>query len=125
MLRTFTLLRSLTGVRDKNPSSTARVIGSIFGSSWALPQSSTRVKQFDRVRAVAERFDSVFCSIGTHPHNAHEELDVTADELVRYEGFYKPAANLEIAGAVDLRTDTHHQVERDGGGCSRISAYRA
>lgn len=44
---------------------------------------STRVKRFDRVRAVAERFESVFCSIGTHPHNAHEELDVTADELIR------------------------------------------
>ena len=44
---------------------------------------STRVKQFDRVRAVAERFDSVFCSVGTHPHNAHEELDVQTEDLVR------------------------------------------
>jgi TatD DNase family protein len=24
----------------------------------------------------------VFCSVGTHPHNAHEELDVTAADLV-------------------------------------------
>ena len=32
--------------------------------------------------AIAERFPDVFCSVGTHPHNAHEELDVTADELV-------------------------------------------
>ena len=44
---------------------------------------STRVKQFDQVRGVAERFDSVFCSVGTHPHNADEELDIFPDDLVR------------------------------------------
>ena len=43
---------------------------------------STRVRQFDRVRGVCERFDDVYCSVGTHPHNAHEELDVSADDLV-------------------------------------------
>ena len=42
----------------------------------------TRVRKFDQVRAVAERYDDVFCSVGTHPHNAHEELDVTADDLI-------------------------------------------
>lgn len=42
---------------------------------------STRVRQFDRIRAIAERYENVFCSIGTHPHHAHEELDVTAEEL--------------------------------------------
>lgn len=43
----------------------------------------TRVAKFPQVRAVAERFPSVYCSVGTHPHNAHEELDVTADDLAR------------------------------------------
>jgi len=43
---------------------------------------STRVRQHERVLAVAERFGDVFCSVGTHPHHAHEELDVTADDLV-------------------------------------------
>jgi TatD DNase family protein len=43
---------------------------------------STRVRQHDRVLAVAERYDDVFCSVGTHPHNAHEELDITADDLI-------------------------------------------
>ena len=42
----------------------------------------TRVRQHENVLAVAERFPSVFCSVGTHPHNAHEELDVQAEELV-------------------------------------------
>ncbi len=42
----------------------------------------TRVAQFDRVRAVAEAQDTVFCSVGTHPHNADDELDVTPEQLV-------------------------------------------
>jgi TatD DNase family protein len=43
---------------------------------------STRVKQQAQVLAIAERFPDVYCSVGTHPHNAHEELDVTTDDLV-------------------------------------------
>ena len=52
----------------------------------------TRVRQFDRVLAVAERFDDVFCSVGTHPHNAGEEPDVTADELVELSAHPKVVA---------------------------------
>lgn len=44
---------------------------------------STRVRRFDQVLAVAERFPDVFCSVGTHPHNADEETDVTVGELLR------------------------------------------
>ena len=44
---------------------------------------STRVRRFAGVLAVAEAFAPIYCSIGTHPHNAAEELDVTAAELVR------------------------------------------
>ncbi|MRG55408.1 YchF/TatD family DNA exonuclease [Phyllobacterium sp. SYP-B3895] len=43
----------------------------------------TRVRRFDTILAIAERYDSVYASVGTHPNNAHEELDVTADELIR------------------------------------------
>ncbi|MEM8749316.1 MAG: TatD family hydrolase [Pseudomonadota bacterium] len=42
----------------------------------------TRVKKFPQVLAVAERFEDVFCSVGTHPHNADEELDVTVEQLI-------------------------------------------
>ncbi|NVP55998.1 TatD family hydrolase [Mycoplana rhizolycopersici] len=44
---------------------------------------STRVKKFSTILAIAEKYPTVFCSVGTHPHNADEELDVTVDELVR------------------------------------------
>jgi TatD DNase family protein len=43
---------------------------------------STRVKRHAEVLAIAERFGQVYCSVGTHPHHAHEELDVTVDELI-------------------------------------------
>jgi TatD DNase family protein len=43
---------------------------------------STRVKKLPQVLAVAERFPDVFCSVGTHPHNAHEELDIDAKTLI-------------------------------------------
>lgn len=44
---------------------------------------STRIRQFDRIRAIAERYDDVWCSVGTHPHNADEERGIAADEIVR------------------------------------------
>ena len=44
---------------------------------------STRIRKFEQVLAVAERFDDVWCSVGTHPHNAHEELDISTAEIVR------------------------------------------
>jgi len=43
----------------------------------------TRVARFDQVRAIAEQYDPVYCSVGTHPHNADEELDVTAERLMQ------------------------------------------
>jgi TatD DNase family protein len=44
---------------------------------------STRVRRFPDILAIAEAFPEVYCSVGTHPHNAAEEPDITADELVR------------------------------------------
>ncbi len=43
---------------------------------------STRVKRFETIRKIAESDDRIFCTVGTHPHNAAEERDVTVDELV-------------------------------------------
>jgi TatD DNase family protein len=43
---------------------------------------STRVRRFDGLLAIAERFPGVYCSVGTHPHHADEEDGITADELV-------------------------------------------
>jgi TatD DNase family protein len=43
---------------------------------------STRVKRRAGLLAIADRFPAVYCSIGTHPHHAHEELDLTIADLV-------------------------------------------
>ena len=43
---------------------------------------STRVRSFKALQAIVEAHENVFCSIGTHPHNAAEEPDVTVGELV-------------------------------------------
>jgi TatD DNase family protein len=43
---------------------------------------STRVKRHAEVLGIAERFPDVYCSLGTHPHYAHEELDIGVDELI-------------------------------------------
>ncbi len=53
---------------------------------------STRVRKFPQVIAIAEQYDRVYCSVGTHPHNAAEETDVTADELVRLTAHPKVVA---------------------------------
>ena len=42
----------------------------------------TRVRKHAQVLAVAEKFPEIFCSVGTHPHNAHEELDIDAKALI-------------------------------------------
>jgi len=42
----------------------------------------THLSRFPRVLAVAERFDNVYCSVGIHPHEAGEETEVTAEQLV-------------------------------------------
>ncbi|TJV31606.1 MAG: TatD family deoxyribonuclease, partial [Mesorhizobium sp.] len=53
---------------------------------------STRVKRFQQVLEIAESFDEVYCSVGTHPHNASEELDVTREALVRLSAHRKVVA---------------------------------
>src|SRR5258707_10884426 len=42
---------------------------------------STRVRRLGGLLAIAERFPNVYCSVGTHPHNADEE-EIPADELI-------------------------------------------
>ena len=44
---------------------------------------STRVKRFDEIAAIADENPEIWFSVGTHPHNAHEEPEVTTADLVR------------------------------------------
>jgi TatD DNase family protein len=53
---------------------------------------STRVKRFDEITAIAEAHPEVWCSVGTHPHQADEELDIFAEDLVRLSAHPKCVA---------------------------------
>lgn len=44
---------------------------------------STYVAKFEAYRAIAERDERVFFTVGTHPHNADAEPDTPVSELVR------------------------------------------
>ncbi|MDW6022960.1 TatD family hydrolase [Mesorhizobium sp. BAC0120] len=63
---------------------------------------STRVKRFGDILAIAEAYDEVFCSVGTHPHNAAEEPDITSDELVRL------AAHPKVVAIGEAGLDYHY-----------------
>src|SRR5436190_15963350 len=45
---------------------------------------STRVKRHAGLIAIAERFDDVYCSVGTHPHHAAEEPEIGTAELLAH-----------------------------------------
>lgn len=84
---------------------------------------STRVKQQDTLRGIAERFDDVFCSVGTHPHHADEELDVTADDLVRLTDHPKVVAIGEAG--LDYHYDNAPRDAQERGFRTHIAAARA
>ena len=84
---------------------------------------STRVKQQDTLRGIAERFADVFCSVGTHPHHADEELDVSADDLVRLTRHPKVVA-LGEAG-LDYHYDNSPREAQERGFRTHIAAARA
>ena len=83
---------------------------------------STRVRRFDAVKTVAERFDNVYCSVGTHPHNAHEELDITADDLARIAEHPKVVAIGEAG--LDYHYDNSPREAQAAGLRSHITAAR-
>ncbi len=43
---------------------------------------STRIKKFPQIAAIAESDPDIWCSVGTHPHNAHEEPDTSVADLI-------------------------------------------
>nr|WP_272211167.1 TatD family hydrolase [Marinicella sp. W31]MDC2877052.1 TatD family hydrolase [Marinicella sp. W31] len=67
---------------------------------------STRVKKFNQVVEIAEKYENVFCSVGTHPANADEELDISTDDVIRLSDHPKVVA----IGEAGL--DYHYQPEK-------------
>lgn len=55
----------------------------------AMLTIGTRLDRFPGVRAVAERFANVYCTVGVHPHEAKDAPEKAADELARLAGHPK------------------------------------
>lgn len=74
---------------------------------------STRVRRFPALKALTDRYDGIYCSIGTHPHNAAEEADVTTADLVAI------AAEPKVVAIGEAGLDYHYDnaprdVQRQG-----------
>ena len=83
---------------------------------------STRVRRQNELLAIADRFTDVFCSIGTHPHYAHEELDVTAADLVARTRHPKVVAIGEAG--LDYHYDRSPRQDQERGFRTHIQAAR-
>ena len=83
---------------------------------------STRVERFAEIRAITEKYDNVWCSVGTHPHNAHEELHITADQLARLSEHPKCIAIGEAG--LDYFYDNSPRKAQKSGFVNHIAAAR-
>jgi TatD DNase family protein len=62
----------------------------------------TRLDEFPGVRAIAEAYDDVWCSVGAHPHEASDHAATTADELAAL------AAHPLVVGIGETGLDFHY-----------------
>jgi TatD DNase family protein len=83
---------------------------------------STRVRRLDGLLAITGRFADVFCSVGTHPHHAHEELDISAADLVAYARHPKVVAIGEAG--LDYHYDNSPRDAQEQGFRAHIAAAR-
>ncbi|MCH7486436.1 MAG: TatD family hydrolase [Proteobacteria bacterium] len=72
------------------------------GVGWMLT-ICTKVSELDRVLALAERHDNIYCSVGIHPHEAASEPEVSAGHLVRL------AAHPKVVGIGETGLDYHYE----------------
>lgn len=84
---------------------------------------STRVKRLPSLIAIAERFPNVYCSVGTHPHQADEEDGIPAEELIALTRHPKVVA-LGEAG-LDYFYDKASRGAQERGFRTHIAAARA
>jgi TatD DNase family protein len=83
---------------------------------------STRVAARPALVAITDRFPDVYCSVGTHPQHAHEELDLTTADLVALTKHPKTVA-LGEAG-LDYHYDSSPREAQERGLRNHIAAAR-
>jgi TatD DNase family protein len=61
-----------------------------------------KVSSFDRVRAIAEDHQDIWCSVGTHPHESRENPELSAGELIAL------ASHSRVVGIGETGLDFHY-----------------
>lgn len=84
---------------------------------------STRVRKLDVLLALTERYPSLFCSVGTHPNNAGDELGVSTDDLVRLAESHEKIVAIGEAG-LDYFYDIQKPEDQQTGFRRHIEAAR-
>ncbi|MGF9567493.1 TatD family hydrolase [Neorhizobium sp. BT27B] len=84
---------------------------------------STRVQKLDGLLAITEKYPSVFCSVGTHPNNAGEELDIQTEDLVRLANAHEKIVAIGEVG-LDYFYDTQTPADQKTGLLRHIAAAR-
>ncbi|QPB21403.1 TatD family hydrolase [Rhizobium sp. 007] len=84
---------------------------------------STRVRKLEKLLAITEKYPSVFCSVGTHPNNADEELDIQTEDLVRLAKKHEKVVAIGEAG-LDYFYDTQMPENQKTGFLRHIAAAR-
>ncbi len=82
----------------------------------------TRVRKFNQVLSIAKAHDNIFCSVGTHPHNAEEERDITLDEILALASHPKVVAIGEAG--LDYHYDNAPRGDQEKGFRTHIAAAR-
>lgn len=83
---------------------------------------STRIRQMEKILAIAEAHETVYASVGTHPHNASEEKDLTLDDILRHTDHPKVVAIGEAG--LDYHYDHGDPVDQAAGFRRHIEAAR-
>lgn len=84
---------------------------------------STKVRKLDGLIALTERYPSVFCSVGTHPNSADQELDIQTEDLVRLANQHEKIVAIGEAG-LDYFYDTVNPADQKTGFLRHIAAAR-
>ena len=63
---------------------------------------STLVRDMKKLLDITERFEDVYCSVGTHPSSSHEENDTTVEKLLEF------AKNPKVVAIGEVGLDYHY-----------------
>ena len=61
-----------------------------------------QLSEFQDVYNVAAQFDNMWCSVGTHPHEARHNPDITPDDLIKH------TSNPKVIGVGETGLDFHY-----------------